>query len=399
MLDTLIVAVPAEARRTAEWLRGAAEPLAHSGDRAQQVRSDSEQEWLGEAGDLARERLAELRQRADDITEMTASYVRALDGFADAIDKALAQMTEARDIAESAGLAVIESVIQDPPSSADPGKGGPGHSRVQDQPGHAAEVAERQAKIDAYRRAEQKVLTARDIQRRAEEELEKFVDGYLAKSWVTVPTMITTYTGGHLKANKEWRALAAKNGATADVAEKLLKDPYLTAEARTRLLGVVAKYRTDAEHPAIGSRDASTAAAMAEKLPPSLKRALTSELPLGADGFRAGYPGLALTTFSVAEDIAKSKIPENRSAQTLEARSPESSRAARSPSSVAGQSRSRWAEVSSVRSYPPASAMRTTGSRQAKIPLTQPTTASTAHHRCRGNWSGHHASAKTGHRR
>lgn len=309
MLDTLIVAVPAEARKTAEWLRGAADPIAHSGDRAQQVRSDSEQEWTGQAGDLARERLGELRQKADAVAEMANGYVRAFNEFADAMDKAIAQMTEARAIAEGAGIAVIESVIQDPSWAADPGKGGPGHSRTESKPGHAAEVAERQAKIDAYKKAEEKVLTARDIQRRAEKELEKFVDGYLQKSWVTAPTVITSYTGGHLKANKAWRELAAKNAGIADTAEKLLEDPYLTPDARTRLLGITAKYRTDATTPAIGSRDASTVAAMVEKLPASLRGPLMAELPIGAEGFRAGVPGLALTGLSVWSDLESGKDP------------------------------------------------------------------------------------------
>lgn len=307
MLDTQIVAVPAESRKVAEWLRTAVDPLTNSADRTQQVRGDSEQEWIGEAADLAREHLVDLRHRADEVADMTNGYARTLSGYADAMEQAIGHMAEARAIAQGAGLAIIESVITDPPTSADPGKGGPGHRLVEDRPGYAADVADRQAKIEAYKKAEQKVLTAREIQQRAEEELQKFVDTNLEKSWVTGFSAIASYTGGHLKLNKEWRALASKSAGIADTAEELLNDPYLNPHARSRLLGIVAQYRTAATTPAMGSRDASTMAAALERLPASMRAPLMAELPIGAEGFRAGLPGLALTTVSAGMDIAAGK--------------------------------------------------------------------------------------------
>jgi hypothetical protein len=229
--------------------------------------------------------------------------------YADAMDQAIAQMTEARAIAEAAGLTVTDAVIQDPPASAEPGKGGPGYRHIQDQPGHAADVAVRQAKIDAYKRAEQKVLTGRDIQKRAEEELQKWVSAQWEKAWITAPSMIASYTRGHLKGNVKWHELAAKNAGVADTASKLLNDPYLTPQARAKLIGIVDKYRVDSWVPEDPARTNSAAAQAIDKLPKTLQAPLLAELKLGPEGFRAGFPGLALSTVSVVTDLAQGKDP------------------------------------------------------------------------------------------
>lgn len=307
-LNILVLAVPQDARDTATWLRSVASPAESSTSVVHNVRSSSEADWTGQAGETMRTALSEVGCRGDAVVEMARSFADALNLYADGIDTVHRRMHHARQVAIKGGLTVTSTEIHDPPSwTADPGKGGPGYSLVENQPDHDAKVAARQAKIDAYREAEQHVKAGRDTQLRTESALEKFISSQFEKGWVTVPTAISGWAGVYIQTNATWKATAASHARMAVAMQQVMEDPLTPAATRQEMLGTYIKHKVDAENPYKGSAADRWPARTMDKLPGWLQKTITSGI--GPEHFRLNFGGAALSGVSAGIDIASGKDP------------------------------------------------------------------------------------------
>lgn len=305
-LDILVLAEPQEVRNTADWLRGIASSSESGTSQVHSVRSASEGDWQGAAGDAMRAKLEELGKRGDGVADLIRALAGALVVYADEMDTVRRRMNDAREIATREGLTVTAAEILDPPSwSADPSKAGPGYNVVQNEPDHAAKVADRQRKIDAYHAASQSVTAGRETQDQAESALNSFLSGQLDKAWVTAPVAFSGWAGVQIKANQTWTAAAENNGKIAAMADEAMKDPKVPAATRKALIGVYAQYKTDAENRPTGSAADSKSARALGKMPTWAQKILSSGV--GNEHFKLGGVGGILTGVSIGQDIYQGK--------------------------------------------------------------------------------------------
>lgn len=223
-------------RATAQQLTTLADGIGNGATAFHTARSESENLWHGSAGDAFRDRMQPIGQHTDDVANQSRSAGQALHAFADDLTTVKARMSQARQIAQSAGLPVDGDSINDP--KAPPPVQGPGPEgsspAMSPEAAQAQQSYQRQQK--AFQDAQQTVSDARKLEQNAHSALEQKMNAWQTmlkdasdqKYWLAAG--VTTGTVGTAigRANK-WAAVAQARNEQAQIWRSVadrLKDPY-----------------------------------------------------------------------------------------------------------------------------------------------------------------------------
>jgi hypothetical protein len=167
-LNVEIKGDPTSIAATAQQLRSLASAVQESGTAALSVRSESESEWSGPAGNAFRCLLARLQAAIDDHEQDLLDTARGLQTYVDDLITVKAAMTRACEIARDGGLQVTATTI------SDPGSPSPSPSPFE-QRAYAA-------KVEAFQAAGQIVRQARQRLAQAGRLLSEFLSGVKEKA-------------------------------------------------------------------------------------------------------------------------------------------------------------------------------------------------------------------------
>jgi uncharacterized protein YukE len=313
-LDLTVKGDPVGLRETGRWLRSTAEQVRGCDTAVRQSAASSQGEWVGSAGDAFRGVMGKMGPRIDEVAADLTGTARALETYANALDSVNAQMGQARQVADNAGLVTTDTTIVEPgaaPAEPAPLPGG-GEATEQQRQTHTAAVQAQQAhaaKVAAYHQAAQVVDGARKKETESQGALNNFLSGFVEKLPFTMTDFAAGLAGAVAIRTSAFRQTAAQAAARAARAANLMHSPNLNFRNQTRAAIIHARNSVNA---AEASRQATATrlARAVDHMPRGLKGFVTANVSETMPVLRRiPLAGTLITGAGVGYDISQGRNP------------------------------------------------------------------------------------------
>ncbi len=257
-IDLKVVGDENSCRSAADQLMSLADGITQGGTAFHTARSESETLWTGQAGDAFRARMQPAGEKTDDVADSSRTAAQNLHAFADDLTTVKARMTQARNIAASAGLTVNGDTIADPvaPPSPPAQPSAPGGNSSAPNPGAVQAQQDYQRQQAAFQQARETVSDARKLEQSAHNTLEQKMNAWDTmlkdaadqRCWIAAGA-VTGMVGTAISQADKWGKIASARNAQVELFKRIAanaEDPFEEAAA-ARAAGVFEPGATKAQ--------------------------------------------------------------------------------------------------------------------------------------------------------